>query len=372
MKNTPFTRFFASGLILALLLGGVARVGHAVEMSVTKTATPSPVLRGDTVHYTVTITNTTAPAVPLSNVQFTDALDANTTLVAGTIQVSPVAVDDSYQATGNVSISVPVGSGLLANDFLGMGSVGTITAFDAASANGGTVAVTTSGVNAGAFTYNPPRGFTGSDTFHYTLTNSTGSSIATVTVAVSNVIWFIDNSAGAAGNGTLATPYNALSLFNTAQGAGGLNPKAGDVIFIYHLAGNYSSGIALLSNQRLVGQGVALSSNLGFTLAANSAALPAAGTNPTLTNAGGAAIALGDGSTVLGVTVNNGTQTGITGTVNSATVDTTVSVTTTSGTGFNLGAGNGAVTFGAPINTTTGRSVKACPRSRGSTIRTRA
>src|SRR5437773_9049948 len=95
-------------MMLAVLLLGAAIQAGAAEMSVNMTQTPpGPVNRGDTIQYTVTITNTTAPAATLNAVNFTNNLDPNVTLVAGSLRVSPVAVDDAYTATGNVSISVP-------------------------------------------------------------------------------------------------------------------------------------------------------------------------------------------------------------------------------------------------------------------------
>src|SRR6266404_416292 len=52
---------------------------------------------GDTLLRTVTITNTGTDA---TGVKFTDTLDPNTTLVAGSVVVSPLAFNDSY-ITGN-------------------------------------------------------------------------------------------------------------------------------------------------------------------------------------------------------------------------------------------------------------------------------
>src|SRR5262249_42750245 len=105
------------------------------SISATKTHSPSgPFHLGDTITYSTTISNGGSDA---TGVTFSDTPDANTTLVNGSIKASPVAVDDSYTATGGLSISIPAGSGVLANDFLGLNPVGTITASYATSANGG-------------------------------------------------------------------------------------------------------------------------------------------------------------------------------------------------------------------------------------------
>lgn len=53
--------------------------------------------------------------------------------------------------------------------------------------------MTTSGAGIGAFTYNPPPGFEGTDTFSYTISNVNGSNTATVSISVSGMVWFINN-----------------------------------------------------------------------------------------------------------------------------------------------------------------------------------
>ena len=84
--------------------------------------------------------------------------------------------------------------------------------------------MTTSGANAGAFTYNPPAGYTGTDTFTYTITNTAGSSTATVSIVVSNTIWFINNAASA-GDGRFNTPFNSLAAFQAVNDGVGNHPK---------------------------------------------------------------------------------------------------------------------------------------------------
>jgi len=145
---------------------------------------------GDTINYTAVITNTAG--TDASGIAYSDTLDINTTL-SGTVRVSPVTVNDSYACTGNVSISVPVGSGVLVNDYLGQNpAVSTVFASDTTSTQGGTVTVNADG----SFTYNPPANFTGADTFTYTLSNVTGSSVGTVTINVSDRILFVNGAGG--------------------------------------------------------------------------------------------------------------------------------------------------------------------------------
>src|SRR5260370_33768386 len=87
----------------ASLSAHAAPVGRAI--SAVKSHSPAgPFHLGDTITYSTTISNSGTDAF---NVNFSDTPDANTTLVGGSIQVSPIALDDAYTATGNVSISVP-------------------------------------------------------------------------------------------------------------------------------------------------------------------------------------------------------------------------------------------------------------------------
>jgi hypothetical protein len=107
--------------------------------------------------------------------------DPRVSFVPASFKSTPVAVDDAYTATMNTLLTVVVGSGVLVNDFdnnlLGL----TVTAFSAASAQGGTVSVNANG----SFTYNPPTSFTGNDTFTYTITDSDlQTNVGTVRVRV--------------------------------------------------------------------------------------------------------------------------------------------------------------------------------------------
>ena len=87
------------------------------------------VVPGGTINYTAVISNTTTDA---TGVTYTDTLDANTTLLGSPV-VSPIAFNDTYTATGNVQINVPVGSGVLVNDYPGVNpAVTTVSASDAA------------------------------------------------------------------------------------------------------------------------------------------------------------------------------------------------------------------------------------------------
>src|SRR5215472_7342107 len=137
---------------------------------------------GQTLTYTNVISVTGLDA---TGVQFSDPIsDPNLTLVSGSLTATPVGIDDTYPQTviANMSVNTATsGFSVVTNDFGGI-SAGvsvpatslTITAFDATSAQGGTVTMTTSGAGVGEFTYTPAAGFTGTDTFTYTISNGVG------------------------------------------------------------------------------------------------------------------------------------------------------------------------------------------------------
>ncbi|MEJ7861051.1 MAG: carboxypeptidase regulatory-like domain-containing protein [Pyrinomonadaceae bacterium] len=275
---------------------------------------------GDRLKYSVVINNNGADAA--TNVNFSDTLDGNTTFAAGSIIASPVAVNENYSATGNVSISVPAASGILANDqnpntgaACTVGNTCSISSATGSflSAQGGNVTLNADG----SFTFNPRAGFEGADTFTYTLANGTGlTDTGLVTINVSGMIWFVNNNAGACSascDGRLSNPFTSLATFNTANAlSGGLNPDNNDNIFLYESATAYAGVLTLRAGQRLIGQDATASLNAitGITTPAFSAALP--GTNSgnstfvTITSSGNG-INLASGNTLRGFTVGNTT-----------------------------------------------------------------
>ncbi len=253
---------------------------------------------GDTLKYTVTITNN--GSTDATGVMFNDTLDPNTTLVPGSITTTPIAVNDTYAASGNIQISINAANGVLANDSDPDGNTLTASA-GATSANGGNVTMNADG----SFTYNPPPGFEGTDTFTYSITDGTTPDTATVTINVSGMIWFVDNTAAAGGDGRLTSPYNCL------VGAGCFDPSApdgpGDNIFLYSGSGSYNGGLTLLANQKLIGQGAGntLAAIVGFTPPAGSSALPATGGTSPLIVSGTNGVNLGTNNVLRGFDIGN-------------------------------------------------------------------
>lgn len=150
---------------------------------------PGQFNEGDVIRYKTIIKNTgTADA---QNVQINIPPPSNTTLVAGSIKTSAVAVDDSYTTSFNTSLS---GSTVLANDF-GLPAPNAVISYgrtsDAASTSPGTPGVSDAGGTLtlqtnGTFTYTPPSGFSGKDYFKYITGNGNlpnNDAIVTITVA---------------------------------------------------------------------------------------------------------------------------------------------------------------------------------------------
>jgi hypothetical protein len=303
---------------------------------------------GQTLTYTVNITPSADP-LGATGVAYNHSVDSHTSLVVSSIRTTPVARPDTYIAIGNVRIDVnTIVTGVLNNDSDADGD--TFTASSAAtSTNGGNVAMNANGT----FTYNPPRGFEGTDTFTYTLTDSTGKTdTGIVSVVVSDVIWFINNAAAAGGDGRLTTPYNSIGAFQAVNNGTGSNPQTDDLIFIYRQsATDYVGSITLLNDQQVIGQGASQSLITigGLTTPSGVNQLPATmGTSPNLTTTAAAtnSINVAQNNFIRGVTLGNTTGADLAGTnFGTLTIGPTsgVSDVTLNGTGQALNLTNGTL-----------------------------
>jgi len=317
-------------------------------ITATKTATfPDPdgngkAEPGDTISYTVIINNTgTADA---TGVTFDDNPDPNTTLVPGSIKSSPVAVNDSYSAIGNVQISIPA-PGVLTNDIdpdTG-NNTGLTATGGATSTNGGNVVINSDG----SFTYNPPVGFTGSDTFTYTAHDASAiTSTATVTITVSNTIWFINNGAAGGGDGRITSPFNSIAAYLASAPTKDPN----DIIFLYSSANPYTGNFSLANGMQLIGQGADLATATGITVPTGSNALPGASTNPDLDSTAGNTVTLGQNNKIRGLNLRNSTGIDLVGN-NFGTLTTSAIGLTGTGRPLSLSTGTLAATFSV-INST--------------------
>jgi len=302
---------------------------------------------GDVLRHILTITNT--GDTDATSVLLNDLLGGSTE--TGLMNISPIAFNDAFTAVGNTALRVGgaanIGSGpssqvvgnLLAND---VGSttvgVGIITGDDV---TGFTITAVTNGDSAhgtynifadGSFNYIGDAGYTGTDSFTYTITDAgidgvantmdDTSSTATVTITIANQVWYVDNSAAAGGDGTSWHPFDSLSDVTGASGP----DVAGSIIYVGTGSGSYDGGITLLNNQELHGAGTALTVG-GFNLAG-------AGTDPTIVNTGATngthGVVLASGNTLTGFTVGNtggfdiaNTATATVGTLTISNVDLT-------------------------------------------------
>ena len=135
---------------------------------------------GDVLRHTLVISSTGTDA---TSVEVNDPLNGSTIFDQPglpDVNVSPLAFNDTFTAVGNTLLEVgnatsqtgpqsTVVGNILSNDVDFFGDTFTISAFDATSANGGTVNVITTGPDAGSFTYISDDGFTGTDSFTYTI-----------------------------------------------------------------------------------------------------------------------------------------------------------------------------------------------------------
>ncbi|MBX9806975.1 MAG: cadherin-like domain-containing protein, partial [Flavobacteriaceae bacterium] len=248
--------------VIAMPVAATVSVTNAVVINGGGNAQP-----GSQLDFTITINNTGTDA---TGTTFQDILDTNLTLVPNSLKMTPIAVNDAYNCIGNVGITLASAQGVLANDVSPDATAMTV----AILANGahGTATLSTDG----SFTYNPTVGYSGSDSFTYTLTNASGKKdTATVNITISTPIYFVNSSAATNGTGTLLSPFK---LVQNAIGTGS-NP-----VFIYTGTGSSGATLTLSTNQKVIGQGATASlvSILGLSIPSYSNVLPTTGgTSPT-------------------------------------------------------------------------------------------
>jgi VCBS repeat-containing protein len=240
----------------------------AVSPTGTLTYTPAANQHG-TATITLKITDNGGIANGGIDESATQTFDINVTAVND----PPTSPGRAYGADSletNMKRSILAASGLLvgaadANDVAGNAgytptfTVGTV---NGVAPSGGTITTTIAGVGTvvadaatGAFTIDPAPGVTGNVSFNFTVCDigegtpaSQCSLAATASFNISGpVIWFVNPSAATNGSGTLASPFNVLSSADAVD-------AAGHRVFVY--SGSTTSGLALNSDEWLVGQGV--------------------------------------------------------------------------------------------------------------------
>jgi hypothetical protein len=272
------------------LLTGEITTTDALALPPTITATKTVAVQGggnavpgSQLNYTIVINNGGTDATAVA---FNDILVNDLTLVAGSVKATPIGVNDAYTSIGNVGITVPVGNGVLTNDVSPDATA--ITASVTTNVTHGTLVLAANG----SFTYTPTTGYTGSDSFIYTVTSTNGltSTNNTVTLTVDAPLWFVNIAAASNGDGSLASPFKDWSDFATSNAlTGTVNPAVNQTIFVY--SGTYSGAATLKTGQKVLGQGATttLASFAGATVPTFSNTLPTTGgtnPNPNLTSSG--------------------------------------------------------------------------------------
>jgi len=243
---------------------------------------------GDTLRYTITITNTGAEA---TSVNLGDTIGANLAAVPNSLFTEPIAAPDTYIACGNITLVVdgsPSLPGLTVNDHDPDGeSFSITTAFPLTTDQGGTVDNVDTGT--GSFDYVPPAGFRGVDTFTYVIEDDGGrTNVATATLMVDSLVWFVDNTVAGGGSGQQASPFNNLGDVQAASGPG-------DTIFVFAGSGDTGDGIVLQDRQKLIGEGVGLT-------ACGTQVIPP-GSRPTLVNSSSTVVTLAGANRIAGLNI---------------------------------------------------------------------
>ena len=275
-----------------------------------------------------------------------DTSDAQTfTITVTPVNDAPVAQPKSFAAQANMKIVGLTGflTGVLDAD-AGTGSPAcdptpfALASASATSPPGGTVTITSA--STGTVDFDPPPGATGNVTFTYTVSDngcpgSATSLPATATVTVNGpVIWFVNSTVAAGGNGTLSNPFNLLSSADAVD-------AATHGIFLYE--GTYTTGLVLNSSEKLIGQGVT-----GTTFDALFGISPPLGTimRPTFTGTRpsvGGTVTVNANSVVRGLNIASTTLTGLSGGAVAGVSVSEASVTSTTGTAVNLNGTGGTV-----------------------------
>ncbi len=239
------------------------------------------------------------------------------TITVNAVNDAPTAVTDTWATLGNTELRVdlaggltpkiadttPSGNGVRDNDSDPEGDPSVVTGivgcsdstapFDCTLGDGSKLSMQANG----SFTYTPGPGNT-SGSFQYTVTDipafgAPASATGTVNITIVDMIWYVNGSAAAGGNGTSIAPFNSFASLNGPGGSGDVD-AAGSTIFVHD--SNVIGGIGLETNQKLWGEGVGLSTTANLNGNGSPQVLVAPGVRARIF--GGA----GDAVSVVGVT----------------------------------------------------------------------
>lgn len=293
---------------------------------------------GGTITYTATVQNN--GTTDATGVAYNHQINSATTLINSSVNVQPIAGNDAYNVAGNVRLVIPGGAnGLLSNDTDADGNTLSIPPGNFLTTQNGSITFNADD----SFTYEPPRGFSGTDTYVYVVSDNSGASnqtaTGTITFTVSTLIWFVNPAAAADGDGTLASPYKNLSTFSTQNTGAGSNPADGDFIFLY--SGTHTGGLTLRTNQKVLGQSspVSILTFTGITAPSGTNQLPGTGgAAATIANGAGSGLTISTDNTINGLAFGNSNASAIIGTNFGALTVANVSINS-SGQALNLTTG---------------------------------
>lgn len=158
---------------------GPSVLANDTGTTLTAIASTSPTTQGGLVTINTNGTYTYVPPTGFSGIDtFTyTAVDAFNDMTMGTVTITvlPVAVNDTGATEENIPLN---GSSVLSND---IGTGLTVSTYDTTTTAGGTVVMNTT---TGTYTYTPPKGFVGLDTFTYTDKDSSNNISAPATVSI--------------------------------------------------------------------------------------------------------------------------------------------------------------------------------------------
>jgi hypothetical protein len=316
---------------VALKNGATLPIAFRIEQGIAGAVVVSPALDtipvGQTAQFTASVTDLHGNPLPSATVTWSSSapavatVDANglatgvsigtatitatsggasgsATLVVKTANHPPVAVSDTFQAIGNVTVPVAA-PGVLAHDSDPDGDPLSAVPGTFPTAQGGTVTIAADG----SLSYLSAPGFTGIDSAAYAVTDGQAADTAQVVFDVPTRVWYVRNTASAPGDGRDASPFATLAQAEAAS-------TAGETIFV--LFGDVSingldAGITLKTGQSLIGQGI--SSPVVATVNGAPLVLLASGMAPTIgRSSAGTTVQLASGNTIrgLGIASSNG------------------------------------------------------------------
>jgi hypothetical protein len=262
---------------------------------------------------------------------------------SATIAVGPNLANDSYDDVGNTQLvaanqSAPTtpfvanANSAISNDQSDV-AISVTAAAGAATTQGGSITINA----AGAFTYTPPVGFTGTDSYLYTGTSNGVSATATISITVANKVWYVSHGSTGTHDGRSNTPFLDMGGgANNLDCTGGT--AMGDFIYVAHGTANTTGACVLKANQSLIGAGATLNVPTAspiLTVAGNAA------NTPTLTGT----LTLANSVTTNGFDMSTGASSAIVGGAVSGVSVTARNLTSTTGTTVSLNGTGGTVTL---------------------------